>query len=333
MKNKGKVLWMLLLVMICVGIALILIYRTQTKATRSTKFWGSEQMALGTNEADDNQQFYGVSDLFSDEDGNLYVVEQGNHRVQVFDKNGAFLHTIGKEGQGPGEFMAPIAGGCFGENVFVADEDAQQILVFNRKDGSFRYAFKLNGTPSDLCINKSGDLLIGYMASTGKIIHVYNADGVCTASFGKLDDKYKALAIFNRICSLTLDNDGNLYVGYHYLNLLQKYNPGGELIGETETKFQFPDSVGIHGTAKGGFHIRPMFWSLFPYKGSICFVTAIGGPLSKILKSDNYTIVMSKDLQEQTIVKNPFPVLCGVGTKDGSLLLCDMDFIVHVFRK
>jgi len=327
------ILWVLLIVLICAGISAFFVLRFSGKTAKDAKFWGSEQMVLGKDEANDNQLFYGVSDVFSDKDDNLYVVEEGNRRVQVFDKKGIYLRTIGAAGQGPGEFMAPIAGGCFGENVYIADEETQKILVFNRKDGTFRYGFKLDGRPSDLCVNQVGDLLIGYMTSNGQIIHKYNAQGVCTASFGKLDDKYNALIYFNKICSLTLDNDGNLYVGYHYLNLVQKYNPGGELICETKTKFQFPDSAGIHGTAKGGFHARTMFWSSFFYKGSICFVTAPSGPLAKILKSDNYTVVISKDLQEQTIVKNPFPVLCGVGTNDGGLVLCDMDFVVHVFRK
>ena len=37
-------------------------------------------------------------------DGRIAVLDGGNHRVQVYDADGAFLATMGRQGQGPGEF-------------------------------------------------------------------------------------------------------------------------------------------------------------------------------------------------------------------------------------
>ncbi len=42
-----------------------------------------------------------------DDDGNIYVCDGGNIRVQKYDKNGTYLRTIGRQGQGPGEYMYP----------------------------------------------------------------------------------------------------------------------------------------------------------------------------------------------------------------------------------
>ena len=38
-----------------------------------------------------------------DKSGRIYVLDSGNHRVQVFDVAGGYLRTLGREGQGPGE--------------------------------------------------------------------------------------------------------------------------------------------------------------------------------------------------------------------------------------
>ncbi len=43
-----------------------------------------------------------------DEEGFLYVVDAGNHRLAVFDPEGDFVRAFGKEGEEIGQFMTPI---------------------------------------------------------------------------------------------------------------------------------------------------------------------------------------------------------------------------------
>ncbi|NOZ12457.1 MAG: 6-bladed beta-propeller [Acidobacteria bacterium] len=332
MTKKQVTLWIFLTLTVCIGLTVFALISFARTSTKNAKFWGTEVYELGKNETD-HEMFYGVSNVFSDEDANIYVVDQGNHRVQVFNRKGKFLRTIGREGQGPGEFMMPIAGGCFRDKVFVADEKTQRILVFDRKNGTHLYDFKLSGTPSDFCITRSGDLLVGYMSSNGKIIHRYSTNGDYMYSFGALDNKYKMLMYFNKICTLSLDKEENLYVSYNYVNLIQKYDRGGQLVGETGTNFHFDDKAGVHANGSGGFHARSMFWSSFYCDGSIYLVTACSGPISTIFKLNNYTIIVSADFKTQKVIRNPFPVLCGSVLTDGRLALCDSDFVLHVFRR
>jgi hypothetical protein len=65
-----------------------------------------EELRIG-KEGDERTQFYRVRDIHADPQGNIYVDDMSNGRVQVFDPNGAFLRTIGRPGQGPGEFENP----------------------------------------------------------------------------------------------------------------------------------------------------------------------------------------------------------------------------------
>jgi len=71
-----------------------------------------EELRIG-KDGDEPTQFFRIMDVGVDPSGRIYVVDARNFRVQVFDPSGAFLRTIGRQGQGPGEFELPTAV-CFG---------------------------------------------------------------------------------------------------------------------------------------------------------------------------------------------------------------------------
>jgi len=66
----------------------------------------AEDLRIG-KEGDERVQFYRIRDIAADPQGNIYVDDMSNGRIQVFDLQGAFLRTIGRPGQGPGEFEYP----------------------------------------------------------------------------------------------------------------------------------------------------------------------------------------------------------------------------------
>jgi hypothetical protein len=94
-----------------------------------------EELRLGGDPAREASYFPKGAMLSVDGAGNLYVTDWGNRRVQMFDKGGAFVRTIGRQGQGPGEYMS--AGYVHIEadgNIWV--EGGPQWVVFS-KDGLF----------------------------------------------------------------------------------------------------------------------------------------------------------------------------------------------------
>jgi DNA-binding beta-propeller fold protein YncE len=74
--------------------------------------------------------FYGPRSL-AIADGELYVTDTGNERVQVFASDGTFLRAFGGTGSEPGQLLEPvgIAIGPDG-NVYVADTGNARISVF-----------------------------------------------------------------------------------------------------------------------------------------------------------------------------------------------------------
>jgi sugar lactone lactonase YvrE len=70
-----------------------------------------------------------------DADGNIYVTDTLNNRVESFDADGNFISTFGKAGDGPGFFARPKGIAVDGDgHIWVADEMQDRLQVFN-KDG------------------------------------------------------------------------------------------------------------------------------------------------------------------------------------------------------
>ena len=66
-----------------------------------------KDLTLGS-ESEENYIFYRVWDIQADARGNIFVLDSGAHRIQKYDRNGKYLRSIGRQGQGPGEFERPI---------------------------------------------------------------------------------------------------------------------------------------------------------------------------------------------------------------------------------
>src|SRR5699024_3333338 len=64
-------------------------------------------------------------------DGDIYVTDTGNERVQVFSKDGTFLRAFGGYGSDEGQLIEPtgIVAGPKG-NIWVADSGNGRIVVF-----------------------------------------------------------------------------------------------------------------------------------------------------------------------------------------------------------
>ena len=107
-----------------------------------------EDISIG-NEKDENYLFYRVRGIALDSEENIYVADSGNYRIQKFDRDGKYLQTIGRKGEGPGEFRRPL-GICFNaeNNLYVLE--SRKMQIFN-KLGEFKKSFHFDVYLDDFC--------------------------------------------------------------------------------------------------------------------------------------------------------------------------------------
>ncbi len=108
-----------------------------------------EDLSIG-REDDDNYMFYAVRKIDVDDQGNIYVLEGRNCRLQKFDRTGQYLQTIGKKGQGPGEFQKPSWFFLDEENNIYVSEYLK-IHIFNGK-GEYIKSIHLSNLTTEFSI-------------------------------------------------------------------------------------------------------------------------------------------------------------------------------------
>ncbi len=85
----------------------------------------------GKHDLTTNGDFSRPTNVAVDKDGNVYVTDTFNNRVEIFDADGTFIRTFGKAGDGPGYFARPkgIAIDADG-HIWVADSVQDRVQVF-----------------------------------------------------------------------------------------------------------------------------------------------------------------------------------------------------------
>jgi sugar lactone lactonase YvrE len=74
------------------------------------------------------------SGIAVDTEGNLYVCDTLNNRIEIFDADGKFISAFGKEGDGPGYFSRPKGIAIDGDgHIWVADGMQDRVQVFNNE--------------------------------------------------------------------------------------------------------------------------------------------------------------------------------------------------------
>lgn len=88
-----------------------------------------------------------LSGIAMDIDGNVYVSDREEHKIWVFDPLGRSLRSIGRRGQGPGEFQAPTGIAVSPDlRLYVRDQNNVTRFVLDPTTGRFtKYETRFNG--------------------------------------------------------------------------------------------------------------------------------------------------------------------------------------------
>jgi hypothetical protein len=92
----------------------------------------SEDLCIGEEETRPEYMFYEISSIAVDREENIYVTDQGEKHIKVFDRDGIYLRTIGRPGQGPGEFGRPTETFITKDNkLAVTDPSRRQVHSYS----------------------------------------------------------------------------------------------------------------------------------------------------------------------------------------------------------
>ena len=203
---------------------------------------------------DENILFYMPSDIAFDSQGNMYILDTGNHRIQKFNPDGKFLASIGRKGQGPAEFQYPLSLDINSEGyLYVADSGNQRIQVL-KPDGTDHKTIQMTKVSvGPIKIAKSGDMIMGsggFMSfgpggmsedeGLPKLMKVLNLEGEVQKEFGEKKDYNDFL--MNRMGNAfhyTVDKNNNIYVSFDNQNRIDKYSPEGEILWKSDRALNY----------------------------------------------------------------------------------------------
>jgi DNA-binding beta-propeller fold protein YncE len=161
------------------------------------------------------------NDIASDNDGRLYVVDSKSNTIWVFDANDAILMSIGKGGDGEGEFDFPVAA----EVAYYTDANGQEI--------------------GELFVADQGHYLVKVFDLNGNFLRSY---GGAPEKGGMMGTTWYWKGKFVKVQSLSVDSSGYLHALDCYMNRVQILDPvtggyinsyGAEGSGDDEFKLPF----------------------------------------------------------------------------------------------
>jgi len=210
------------------------VFRSQGTNSSSVAVWGSQGGAPG--------QFMNPWGLALDRQGNIYVADEENNRIQKLSPAGKPLERWGEQGSGTGQFSFPTGVAVDPQgNIYVADWQNNRIQKLSPSgtplahwgDRSFDPdQFQL---PRGVALDADGNIYVAdtnnnriqELSPSGLPIHTWGHYGSGPGQFAFPD-------------GVAVDTHGNIYVADTNNNRIQKLSPGGKFLASWGRKGSFP---------------------------------------------------------------------------------------------
>jgi len=187
---------------------------------------------------DEHKAFYAPTDLDIAGNGEIFIVDSKNNRIQVFDSARVYLRSIGHEGDGPGEFLFPDRVLTLPQEQILVDDPFHMRYQILDQYGEFYQSFSLTPGINDGKLFEDSLLIF----QDARLADAGNPDGylfVFSDLAGNLlreigKHKHRETGL-NDIglegVAIAVDMEQNhLFAGYGQHNHIERYTYSGELI-------------------------------------------------------------------------------------------------------
>jgi RHS repeat-associated protein len=188
------------------------------------------------SEGTGNGQFKKPAGSATDAAGNVWVVDEGNSRIEKFSSAGAFIAAYGSKGTGNGQFQAPwgIAINQSTGNVYVADKGNNRIEELS-SSGAFVATFGTSGSgalsePTADALDSSGDVWVSdwghnrlvEFSAEGSFIREAGSNGTGN---GKISGPGGLVV-----------SEGSVFVADYYNSRIDQFSTSGASLGQFGSK-------------------------------------------------------------------------------------------------
>jgi hypothetical protein len=199
-------------------------------------FIAEEELSIGDDEKNENYAFSEVSHITADNEGRIYVLDRKESHVKVFDRDGKYVRTIGRKGQGPGELNDPIFVYFPGNELLVTQYER---LSFFSPEGKLQRAVLMKKErPSRARRNSRGNMIgtsvvfdPGTPGLYYEVLKMYDSEMEPIKELARIQVQRRP-GVFNPFSAnvyMTVDDEDRIIFGYSREYEIQIYSPAGDL--------------------------------------------------------------------------------------------------------
>lgn len=200
-----------------------------------------------------NGQFNTPDGLVIDSQGDLYVLDTNNSRLQQFDSATAYVNQWGGAGQGDGQLSLPQGLALdSSDNFYIADTGNYRVQKWD-SSGSYVSQFGTYGSgdgqfewPVAVAVDSAGNIYV--LDNSRNRVQKFDSNGNYLLQWGTLGS---ADGEFNGPYDLAIDSSDQLYVADGYNNRIQKFDSAGNHLlswgtsGSGDGQFDWPTAVAV----------------------------------------------------------------------------------------